>query len=705
MCGSVLLKKEIKRSLSRRNKVLKLDRILRPQSIAVIGGIHATRVVEQCQKMEFQGKIWPVHPEKKEVSGLPAYADISQLPGVPDVAFVGVNRHLTVSVVKSLREINAGGAVCYAAGFQEVGGDGPELQERLIKAAGDMPIIGPNCYGLINYAHGAPLWPDQHGSKRLREGQNGVAIITQSSNIAINFSMQQRGLPLAFLGTVGNQAKVGLSDMALAVLDDPRVTALGLHIEGFDSPQAMEALAIKAKKLGKPIVVFKVGKSDYAQSATLSHTASLSGSYATSTAFLARNGFGQAYTIGEFLECLKLLHCGGPLSGYRLSSMSCSGGEASIIADTCVGKRVNFPALTEPQKESLQTALGPMVTVSNPLDYNTYCWGKSDEMFNIYGTMAGCGFDMNLLVLDFPNAERCDDSEWLQAVRVFRSALESRSSRGALVVSMAENISSEYADWYIEKGLIPLIGFDNSLRACEIAADIQRYWEQEDSEPILQLPAVGGEGLALDEAVAKKKLIEYGISIPDGAIIDSVERALEKADEMGYPVVLKALGIAHKTERNAVRLNLENAETVNAAADALFLISDSLYIEKMVSSSILELIIGVTRDAQMGLQMTIGSGGVLVEILRDTATLLIPATRASVENALLNLQLAPLFHGYRGKARADVGAAIDAIMKIQEFAQSEADRLLELDINPLILCKENHGAFAADALMVIEDRK
>ncbi len=209
----------------------------------------------------------------------------------------------------------------------------------------------------------------------------------------------------------------------------------------------------------------------------------------------------------------------------------------------------------------------------------------------------------------------------------------------------------------------------------------------------------------MDEAVAKKKLIEYGISIPDGAIIDSVERALEKADEMGYPVVLKALGIAHKTERNAVRLNLENAETVNAAADALFLISDSLYIEKMVSSSILELIIGVTRDAQMGLQMTIGSGGVLVEILRDTATLLIPATRASVENALLNLQLAPLFHGYRGKARADVGAAIDAIMKIQEFAQSEADRLLELDINPLILCKENHGAFAADALMVIEDRK
>ena len=664
------------------------------------------RVAEQCQKMEFSGDIWPVHPTKTNVAGLTSYPDLASLPGVPDVAFIGVNRYLTVSTVGALRDMGAGGAVCYASGFQETGGDGVKLQQDLIGAAGDMPIIGPNCYGLINYGEGAPLWPDQHGGKRLKDGQTGVGIITQSSNIAINFSMQRRGLPLAFLATVGNQAQVGLSDMALAVLDDPRVTALGLHIEGFDSPQAMEALAVKSRKMNKPIVVFKVGKSDYAQSATLSHTASLSGSYATSIAFLSRNGFGQAYTIGEFLESLKLLHCGGTLSGYRLSSMSCSGGEASIIADTCVGKRVKFPALTVPQKDRLQTALGPKVTVSNPLDYQTYCWGKPDEMLKVYGSMAACGFDMNLLVLDFPNVDRCDDSEWLQAVRVFRAALESEGSRGGLVVSMAENISNEYADWYTEKGLIPLIGFDNALRACEIAADIQRYWNRGDSEPILQLPPPPlKDRVALSEAQAKMKLRGSGGAVPDGGIVHSLDQLLSTADEVGYPVVLKALGLAHKTESNGVKLNLNDPEALKNAAQDLFELSDSLYLERMVESPVVELIVGVTRDAQMGLQMTIGSGGILVEILRDTVTLLMPSTRESVEEAVLSLQLAPLLHGYRGKPKADINAAIDEIMKIQQFAQSEAGQLLELDINPLILCGEHHGAFAADALMVIENHK
>ena len=218
----------------------KLDRLLRPSSIAVIGGIHAAKVAKQCQKMDFEGEIWPVHPTKTEVSGLRAYPDIASLPGVPDAAFIGVNRRLTIATVDELRKINAGGAVCYAAGFQEVGGEGVGLQKDLIRAAGEMPIIGPNCYGFINYAKGAPLWPDQHGSQRLAPGKKGVAIITQSSNIAINFSMQRRGLPLAFLGTVGNQAQVGLSEMALAVLDDPSVTVLGLHIEGFDSTAAVD---------------------------------------------------------------------------------------------------------------------------------------------------------------------------------------------------------------------------------------------------------------------------------------------------------------------------------------------------------------------------------------------------------------------------------------------------------------------------------
>ncbi|MFT5505154.1 MAG: acyl-CoA synthetase (NDP forming), partial [Gammaproteobacteria bacterium] len=311
---------------------MNLERLLRPRSIAAIGGLQASRVVAQCQLMGYQGEIWPVHPSKTEIHGLKVYPSVEALPGSPDAAFIGVNRQLTIDVVKALRDKQCGGAICYASGFRESDETGIKLEKDLIEAAADMPVLGPNCYGFINYADGALLWPDQQGGSRLSPDQNGVAIIAQSSNIAINFTMQQRGLPLSFIMTVGNQAIVGLSEIALNLLDNPRVTTLGIYVEGFDSIANLEKLAEKSRRLGKPIVVFKVGKSAQSQIAALTHTASLAGSYAVTSAFLKRYGIGQAESIPVFLETLKLLHIHGPLDGYRLTSMSCSGGEASIIA-------------------------------------------------------------------------------------------------------------------------------------------------------------------------------------------------------------------------------------------------------------------------------------------------------------------------------------------------------------------------------------
>ena len=222
----------------------KLDRLLRPKTIAVFGGLQAAEVIKQSQKMGFSGEIWPVHPKHDEICGLKVYRSVADLPGSPDAAFVGVNRFLTLDIVRDLREAGAGVAVCYASGFLEAGADdadGARLQEELVEAAGDMPIIGPNCYGLINYCDGALLWPDQHGGRRLGPDERGVAIITQSSNIAINMTMQTRGLPIAHVMTAGNQAQTGLPDMAIALLEDERVTALGLHIEAFQSAAKIRA--------------------------------------------------------------------------------------------------------------------------------------------------------------------------------------------------------------------------------------------------------------------------------------------------------------------------------------------------------------------------------------------------------------------------------------------------------------------------------
>jgi acyl-CoA synthetase (NDP forming) len=301
-----------------------LDRLLRPKSIAVFGGREARRVIEQCDRMGFAGEIWPVHPKLEEVLGRRCYRSVADLPEAPDAAFVGVNRSLTIDIVRELAGRGAGGAVCYASGFREAMAelaDGGQLQANLVEAAGDMPIIGPNCYGLVNALDGALLWPDQHGAVRI---DRGVAILTQSSNIAINLSMQRRGLPIAYLMTAGNQAQTGLSDLACAVLEDPRVTAVGLHVEGFDSVAALQRLARRARELKKPVVALKVGKSEQARQATVSHTASLAGSDAVSAALLDRLGIGRVDTLPELIETLKLLHVTGPLASDEISSMSCS---------------------------------------------------------------------------------------------------------------------------------------------------------------------------------------------------------------------------------------------------------------------------------------------------------------------------------------------------------------------------------------------
>ena len=681
---------------------MRLERVLRPKSIAAIGGLQAGRVVEQCRLMGFEGEIWPVHPTKAEVHGIPAFKSVKDLPGSPDAAFIGVNRNLAIDVIRELREIGCGGGVCFAAGFLEADETGAKLQAELIEAAGDMPILGPNCYGYINYADGALLWPDQQGGKRLDADQSGVAIIAQSSNIAINFTMQKRGLPLAYVFTVGNQALVGISEIALNLLEDPRVTTLGIYIEGFDSVAAFEELGSKSRAMKKPVVIFNVGRSEQAKASAMSHTASLIGSHAVVDAFLARNGFGQADSIPVFLESLKLLHQHGPLPGYRVSSMSCSGGEASIIADAALKRRVYFPKLEEAQKAPVQQALGPLVAVANPLDYHTYCWANREVMEAAYTAMTAIGFDLNYLILDFPHATRCDDWEWHIAVDAFEAALNKNNARGAFVVGMSENIREEYIEDYARRGIVSFFGIDEALHATEIAADIGAAWQREPAEPVLPVTQIPALATTLDEAEAKRRLAEFTVPVPAGGRVDSVEAARQLASSLGYPVVLKALGIAHKTEHNAVRLDLQNEDDVETAARQLFDLTDQLYLETM-HSALAELLVGVMRDAKFGLALTIGSGGILVELLKDSRILLMPASKTEIETALKSLKSAPLLEGYRGRPKADIEATVSAILAIQQFAIAHSGSLLELDVNPLLIGAQGEGVFAADALIVLQE--
>lgn len=672
-----------------------ISRLLRPRSIAVIGGgAWCLSVVEQCLKIGFDGPVWPVHPKRSELGGVATVPSVSDLPGIPDAVFIGVNRHLTVETVQTLRDMGAGGAVCFASGFREAQaetGDGDSLQDALLAAAGDMPIIGPNCYGFINYLDGALLWPDQHGGIR---SDTGVAILTQSSNIAINLTMQARGLPLAYVVTAGNQAQIGLAEIGRGLLADPRVTALGMHVEGVGDLRAFEALAADARDLGKPIVALKAGKSEQARAAAISHTASLAGSDAGARALLRRLGIAQVDTLPALLETLKLLHFAGPLPSNRIVSMSCSGGEASLIADAAVGREIVFPPLDAHQSDALRAALGPMVALANPLDYHTFIWNDVTRMTDTFAAALTGDIALGCLIVDYPRPDRCDPSAWDCTITAAAEASARSGTPVAIIATLPEALSEDVAKRVSDAGLIPLHGLDDALSAIEAASFVHASGAQQG--PVL-LPGSPDNMRVLTEAEAKAALSDYGIVIPQAARASSKEDLAHAMRGLEGPLVLKAEGIAHKTEAGGVVLGLKSVDAVLEAADAMP--ADQFLLEEMVDGGVAELLIGVTRDAAHGFVLTLAAGGTLTEILQDSTSLLLPVTERDIETALTRLKFAPLLSGYRGKPAANRDAIVKTVLGVQAYVAANAACLAEVEINPLICTPDR--AVAVDALIRI----
>jgi acyl-CoA synthetase (NDP forming) len=658
------------------------------------GGAWCANIVRQCAKIGFQGAVWPVHPTKAEVGGLPAVPRLSDLPDAPDATFIGVNREATVDVVAGLAAMGAGGAVCFASGFREAVAelaDGPGLQDRLVAAAGQMRILGPNCYGFLNYLDGAALWPDQHGG--LRE-ERGVAIVTQSSNIAINLTMQRRGLPLAYAVTAGNQAQTGLSEIGTTLLEDPRVTALGLHIEGIDDPAAFVRMAETAARLGKRIVALKIGASEQAQTATVSHTASLAGSDAGARALFERLGILQVDSLSVLLETLKLLHVAGPLRTGRIASLSCSGGEASLMADLALGTRLSYPALTDAQKTRLRAALGPKVALANPLDYHTYIWGDEAAITRAFTAATDPGLDMLCVVLDFPRADRCTSPEWQHVVHGLRAAGDATGVKVALIGSLSENLPEDEARRALDLGIVPFCGMDEALAA--MSAAVMPVDKARPAPLVATMPA---DPQLLTEAGAKTALAAFGLDVPRAIRAATVGEVAGLAEEIGFPVVLKGEGFAHKSEAGAIVLGLTDAVAAERAAAAMP--ATSFLVEEQVSGAVAELLVGVVCDPASGYVLTLGAGGTLTELLRDRVSLLLPVDGADIRAALSRLRIAPLLDGYRGKPGADIDAIVAAVLAVQAYVTAHPGQIAEVEINPL-LCTTDR-AVAADALVTKGD--
>jgi acetyl-CoA synthetase len=670
-----------------------LTRLLNPKSIAFIGGNECAIAIRRTTELGFTGTIYAVNPKRDELSGVPTLKSPEDIPEAVDAAFIAVKNEPTIEVVRALAAKGCGGAVIYAAGFAETGNS--ELQRKLLAAANGMPLMGPNCYGFVNTLSRAALWPDETG---LEPVERGVALITQSGNIACNFTMMMRGLPVAAVFSIGNQVDVGMHDMVETLSGDQRISAIGLHVEGLPDVAAFAKAAALARQRRVPIVVLKTGRSEQGAKVAMSHTSSLAGADTLYDALFERYGIARMKSVSAFAETLKFLHNGGPIADSRLVSLSCSGGEAALVADMALEKKVSFPPFNAATKPRVAATLNEYVAIDNPLDYHTFIWGQPEKLTATFTEVLKGGFDVSMVILDTPTHPKMKPEAWATTARAMAAASKATGARAAVVASLSEGMPLSLAAELSESGVAPMMGLDDALTAFEAAAFIGRNWSRAEVPPEMLAPLIQGhDEHVFSESAAKELLKKHGLSVPEG-IVCPAEDAVAAAEKLGYPVTLKvsSAAIAHKTEAGGVALNLRTADEVRDAAQRMAKLAPDVLVERMVTGAVAELIIGLTSDPQFGTALVVGAGGILTELLKDTVTLILPTTRAEIERALKTLKVWTLVEGFRGKS-GDQQSVFRAVEAVADFANAHRGLVEELDVNPLLVLKD--GAVAVDALI------
>ncbi|MCY3618465.1 MAG: acetate--CoA ligase family protein [Acidimicrobiaceae bacterium] len=679
----------------------RLDRLLRPRSLAFIGGTAAELAIDASRSFGFSGDMWAVNP-RRELRDLPTFASVDELPAGADAAFVGVGCDATVEVVRQLAALGTGAAVCHASGFAETGEAGAALQAELLAAAAGMPIVGPNCYGTLSAPTGAALWPDVHGLSRT---DRGVALLSQSGNIAVSLTMQRRGLDIAWVMTLGNQADLGISEAFEAAAADDGTTGVGLCIEELDDTERFVAAAASARRRGLPVVALKLGASETSGAIAVTHTASLVGDDSAYDALFDRLSIRRVHALPELLDTLAVLCALGPLHGSRLVSLSCSGGEAALVADRSRGLGLSFPPFAPDHADRVASALDGRVAVTNPLDYHTFIWGDEGRLTGCFKAALGADdpqstpapFDAALLVIDFP-AEGLDRSRWWPTLDAFSEACSATSTPGVMAASLAENLPEEARARAAKLGLAACGDIDTALSALEAAA----VWGEQTGNPVSlpDQPNEAGPGCTvMPEHESKQRLGAAGVAVPAGMVV-TADRAAAAAAEVGYPVVVKATGSAHKTETGGVAVGLGDPADVDSAASRLASDHGTVMVESYVTDAVAELLLSVRSAPPVGMLLTLGAGGILAEMLDDTASLLLPVSADDVRGALRTLRVWPMLAGHRGRPPAAIDAVVEAVSALGALVRDDRS-IIEVEINPLMVTP--HCAVAADALMLVAE--
>ncbi|MFZ4709625.1 MAG: acetate--CoA ligase family protein, partial [Zwartia sp.] len=687
-------------------------------TVAVIGASAdiaktAGRPVAYLLKHGFSGVVYPVNPKATEICGLPCYPDIASLPTVPDVGIVLLGAERAHQAVKELAQIGCAAAIVLASGYTEVGEEGAKRQAELIAAAGSMRILGPNTIGLVNITDQIVL--SASGALEMDHFPSGsISLVSQSGGIlgSLLARASARGIGLAKMISTSNEVDLELADFIDWLVDDEATKVIALYVETVRNTKKFRAAALRARQAGKPIVAFKIGRSEAGAKAAISHTGALAGSDKMYDALFKQAGILRAQRFDELLDMPAALATGRSLRGNRVAILTSTGGAGTLVSDALGVTGFETPppdAETAAKLRALQQ--GDHAALDrNPIDVTLA--GLQPELLKgaISAVLSSPTYDALVVIVG---------ASALAMPELMSNAIKSCMSLSdkpilAYISPHAPNIGS-----LLTQGGVPAFSAPESCSAALVAMLHAR--QPMTSEPVKAIETAAQRSTinalpsgSLDEEQAKRLFSSFGIAAVRETIVTTPEQAQTALSALGKSAVLKILSseILHKSEIGGVAVNvsIENIsnrllQMTQDVTDKAGITPQRFLVQEMVSSGI-EIILGMHRDV-LGVAILLGMGGVTAELLQDTTLRLLPSEGGlSAETAremALSLKTWPLLDGYRGRPKADVEALVKAIVDFSTMVATLGDRLLEAEINPLFVLEHGQGVKAADGIVVLSN--
>jgi acyl-CoA synthetase (NDP forming) len=679
-----------------------LTPLFEPRSIAVVGandrpGSYADIVLRNLERAGFEGEVWGVNPRRTEVHGHPCVPSVSDLPQAVDAVVVAIPAASVPSVIAEAAATGCGGAVVLSAGFGEIE-EGRDLERQLREAAtaGGLPMCGPNGNGIVAVGSRAPMWGDSVAP--LEPG--GVAMISQSGNVAVNALGSRRGIRFHTVLSTGNQATLDASDWLAALCERAGVRSVAMFLESDgDGERLAEALALCADR-GLRVAVLKAGSTAAGLRAASAHTGAVAGEQRVFRALIEEAGGAWARDFHELLELARVLAepRARPRGDGGLAILTCSGGDSTIAADEAGRLGAELPALAPETADRLTELLPAAATVGNPLDYTAMIWGDTDLLRRITVAVGDDpAIDQLLILYDHPQGLAPEAAAEWAAVRAGIIAGAAETEAATLVAStLPDLIDDEASGELAERGVPAVAGLRTALvcaRALRIpASDPGRLREIATAAASARQRGTEGADGWLDEIDSKELLRSAGLPVPEGRVVGSEEECAATARELDGPVAVKlsSPGLLHKSEANALRLGVETEEAARAAYRELSgAAGDSgrVLVERMAAPGV-ELLVAARADAVIP-ALVIGLGGIWAEALDDVAIVPLPARPQRVARAIHSLRGAAVLEGGRGR---------DAVA---EMAAGVGNLLLEsgldlIELNPVVA--NEAGCIALDAV-------